>query len=95
MGLGDAILINSSIRWYELISSIIIEENNNNHSKVYLHLNNFVIIQEKEYKESYAIIKEIFKHKGNNENNYIFIIVDWFENTKKEYQLLQYSFYSL
>ncbi len=95
MGLGGAILVNSSIRWYELVSYIIIEEDNNNHSKVYLHLNDFVTIQEEEYKESYAIVKGIFKHKGNDENNYAFVVVDWFENTEKEHQLLQCPFYSL
>src|SRR6266542_2811813 len=95
MGLFVEIFLNSSIRWYELESYIIIEEDNNNHSKVYLHLNDFVTIQEKEYKESYTIVKEIFKHKGNDKNNYAFIIVDWFKNTEKEHQLLQYPFYSL
>ena len=95
MGLGSAILINSSIRWYELVSYIIIEEDNNNHSKVYLHLNDFVTIQKEKYKESYAIVKGIFKHKGNDENNYAFVVVDWFENTKKEHPLLKCPFYSL
>src|SRR6266545_3918400 len=75
MGLGGAILVNSSIRWYELVSYIIIEEDNNNHSKVYLHLNDFVTIQEEEYKESYAIVKGIFKNKGNDENNFDFAAI--------------------
>src|SRR6266540_5563484 len=64
IGLGDAILVNSSIRWYKLVSYIIIEEDNNNHSKVYLHLNDFITIQEEEYKESYTIIKKIFNIKA-------------------------------
>ena len=57
-----------SSRWYELASYITIDENNGNLSKVYLHLNDFVTIQEEEYKESYAIIKGIFRYKGNDEN---------------------------
>ncbi len=64
----------SSIRWYELASYITINENNSNSLKVYLHLNDFITIQEEEYKESYAIIRGIFRHKGNNKNNYTFII---------------------
>jgi tmRNA-binding protein len=56
----NAALINSLIRWYELASYTTIEENNDNHSKVYLHLNDFVTIQEEVYKESYAIVKGIF-----------------------------------
>ena len=37
-------LVNDSIRWYELASYITIKEDNNNFSKVYLHINNFVTI---------------------------------------------------
>ena len=47
----NAALINSSIRWYELASYTTIKENNGNYSKVYLHLNDFVTIQEEVYKE--------------------------------------------
>ena len=91
----NAVLINSSIRWYELASYTTIEENNGNHSKVYLHLNDFVTIQEEVYKESYAIVKGIFRHKGNDKNNYAFVIVDWFENTEQEHSLLKCPFYLL
>jgi len=91
----NAALINSSIRWYELASYTTIEENSGNHSKVYLHLNDFVTIQEEVYKESYAIVKGIFRHKGNDENNYAFVVVDWFENTEQEHSLLKCPFYHL
>jgi hypothetical protein len=91
----NAALINSSIRWYELASYTTIEENNGNHSKVYLHLNDFITIQEEVYKESYAIVKGIFRHKGNDENNYAFVVVDWFENTEQEHSLLKCPFYHL
>ncbi len=91
----NAALINSSIRWYELASYTTIKENNGNHSKVYLHLNDFVTIQEEVYKESYAIVKGIFRHKGNDENNYAFVVVDWFKNTEQEHLLLKCPFYHL
>jgi hypothetical protein len=91
----SAALINSSIRWYELASYITIKENNDILSKVYLHINDFIIIQEEKYKESYAIVKGIFKHKGNDGNNYAFVVVDWFEDTGREYPLLKCPFYSL
>ena len=94
MGFNDA-LIYSSIRWYELISYTIIEEDSGDPLKVYLHINDFVIIQEEKYKESYAIIKGIFQHKGNNKNNYAFIIVDWFENTEKVHSILKCPYYNL
>ena len=66
----------SSIRWYKLASYITIDKNNGNSLKVYLHLNDFITIQKEEYKESYTIIRGIFKHKNNNENNYTFIVID-------------------
>ncbi len=46
-------------KWYEL-ASYTIKEDNGNSLKVYLHLNDFVTIQEEKYKKSYAIVKGIF-----------------------------------
>jgi hypothetical protein len=84
-----------SSRWYELASYITIDENNGNLSKVYLHLNDFVTIQEEEYKESYAIVKGIFRHKGNDENSYAFIVVDWFEDSGQKHSSLKCPLYKL
>ena len=93
MGLNEA-LVNEKVKWYGL-ASYTIKENNDSSSKVYLHLNDFVTIQDDEYEESYAIIRGIIQHKGNDENNYIFVVVDWFENTGQEHLLLKCPFYSL
>jgi hypothetical protein len=97
MGFNEALkyFSKSSIRWYEVASYITIDENNGNLSKVYLHLNDFVTIQEEEYDECYAIVKGIFRHKGNNENNYAFIVVDWFENSEREHSTLKCPIYYL
>ena len=54
-----ATLVNFTLSWYEF-ASYTIEEINDNFSKVYLHLDNFVTIQEEDYKESYAMIRGIF-----------------------------------
>jgi hypothetical protein len=89
-----AALVNFTLSWYEF-ASYTIEETNGNFSKVYLHLDDFVTIQEEDYKESYAMIRGIFRHKGNNGNYYAFVVVDWFENTGREYPLLKCPFYSL
>ena len=72
----NELFLNSLIRQYKLALYTIIKKNNSNFSKVYLYINDFVTIQEKKYKESYVIFKEIFQHKGNNKNNYTFIIID-------------------
>ena len=79
----NASIVNSIIRWYEL-ATYTIEENNGNFLKVYLYLNDFITIQDEEFKESYAIVKGIFRYKGNNKNDYAFIVVDQFENIKKD-----------
>jgi len=57
MGLNEA-LVNEKVKWYGL-ASYTIKENNDSSSKVYLHLNDFVTIQDDEYEESYAIIRGI------------------------------------
>ncbi|CAB4401533.1 unnamed protein product [Rhizophagus irregularis] len=67
------VLINYSISWYKF-ASYMIEEKNGILSKVHLHLDDFITIYE-DYEESYAIIKGIFQHKGNNNKYYAFIII--------------------
>ncbi|CAB4384631.1 unnamed protein product [Rhizophagus irregularis] len=89
-----AALINSSISWYKL-ASYTIEEKNGILSKVHLHLGDFITIYEEDHEESYAIIKGIFQHKGNNNKYYAFIVVDWFEDTMVEHSVLKCSLYRL
>ena len=90
----EAALINSSTSWYKL-ASYTIEEKNSVLSKVHLHLGDFVTIYEEDHEESYAIIKGIFRHKGNNDKYYAFIVVDWFEDTGIEHSLLKCPLYRL
>lgn len=68
-------LVNFSISWYKL-ASYTIEEESGILSKVHLHLGDFITIYEEDHEESYAIIKGIFQHKGNNDKYYAFIVVD-------------------
>jgi hypothetical protein len=90
----EAALVNFSISWYKLVSYMI-EEESGILSKVHLHVGDFITIYEEDHEESYAIIKGIFKHKGNNGNYYAFIVVDWFENTKVEHLVLKCPLYNL
>lgn len=90
----EGALINTSIGWYEL-ASYNIEEKNGTFSKVHLHLNDFVTIHEQDHEESYAVIRGIFQHKGNNKKYYVFVVVDWFENTEREHPLLKCPLYRL
>ncbi|GBC32941.2 hypothetical protein GLOIN_2v1790940 [Rhizophagus irregularis DAOM 181602=DAOM 197198] len=90
----EAALINSSISWYKF-ASYMIEEENGILSKVHLHLDDFITIYEEDHEESYAIIKGIFQHKGNNNKYYAFIVVDWFEDTMVEHSVLKCPLYRL
>ncbi|CAB4407123.1 unnamed protein product [Rhizophagus irregularis] len=90
----EAALINSSISWYKF-ASYMIEEENGILSKVHLHLDDFITIYEEDHEESYAIIKGIFQHKGNNNKYYAFIVVDWFEDIMVEHSVLKCPLYRL
>ncbi|CAB4403326.1 unnamed protein product [Rhizophagus irregularis] len=90
----EAALINSSISWYKF-ASYMIEEENGILSKVHLHLDDFITIYEEDHEESYAIIKGIFQHKGNNNKYYAFIVVDWFEDIMVEHSVLKCPLYHL
>lgn len=87
-------LVYETVVCYES-ASYIIEEKNGTFLKVHLHIDDFVTIQEEEYKESYAIIKGILKHKYNNEKYYAFVVVDWFEYSGQDSSLLKCPIYSL
>ncbi|GBB97191.1 hypothetical protein RclHR1_29360001 [Rhizophagus clarus] len=95
MRLGDAALIYSnSISWYEF-TSYTIEEENSTFAKVTLYLNDFIMINDEDFNKSYTIIRGIFKHKGNNEKYYAFIVIDWFEDNNQEYPVLECPLYYL
>ncbi|CAB4405839.1 unnamed protein product [Rhizophagus irregularis] len=56
----------------------------------------YMIEEENEdHEESYAIIKGIFQHKGNNNKYYAFIVVDWFEDIMVEHSVLKCPLYRL
>ena len=93
IGLGGALLY-STRSWYEF-ASYTIEEFNDTFSKVSLHLNDFITINEEDFDESYAIIRGFFKHKANNEKHYAFVVVDWLEDTNQKHPTLGCPLYLL
>lgn len=76
--------------WYELATYTIKDG-----SKIYLHIGDFTTIQVESYGECYAIIKEIFKYKGNDNKYYAFIVVDWFEDINKIHNVLKCPLYRI
>ncbi|CAI2194639.1 10731_t:CDS:2, partial [Funneliformis geosporum] len=78
-----ASLINKNYNFYENASYILNEEFFE--VKCHLYKNDVVTIQADDHDKGYAIIKAIFKHKGNDGHYYSFIYVDWFEDTNKKH----------
>ncbi|GES74306.1 hypothetical protein GLOIN_2v1790940 [Rhizophagus clarus] len=64
-------LIYSQMGWYELVTYTM-EESDGVFSKVHLHIGDVVTIHEEDSGECYAIIKGIFKYKGNDDKYYAF-----------------------
>ena len=87
-------LVYSQMGWYES-ATYTIEEHTGAFSKIHLHIGDFVTIQVENYDECYAVIKGIFKYKGNNNKYYSFIAIDWFEDTNKIHHLLKCPLYCI
>ncbi|GES72472.1 hypothetical protein GLOIN_2v1790377 [Rhizophagus clarus] len=83
MDIGQkSVLIYSQMGWYEL-ATYTMEESDGVFSKVHLHIGDVVTIHEEDSGECYAIIKGIFKYKGNDDKYYAFITIDWFDNINR------------
>ncbi|POG58448.1 hypothetical protein GLOIN_2v1790377 [Rhizophagus irregularis DAOM 181602=DAOM 197198] len=89
IGLNSA-LVYSQMGWYEL-ATYTIEESDGIFSKVHLHIGDIVTIHKENNGECYAIIKGIFKYKGNNGKYYVFITIDWFDDTNRIHNVLKYK----
>jgi hypothetical protein len=87
-------LVYSQMSWYEL-ATYTIEESDGIFSKIHLHIGDIITIHEEINGECYAIIKGIFKYKGNDDNYYAFITIDWFENTNRIHNVLKCPLYRI
>ncbi|GES75795.1 hypothetical protein GLOIN_2v1790940 [Rhizophagus clarus] len=89
MNIGQkSALIYSQMGWYEL-ATYTMEESDGVFSKVHLHIGDVVTIHEEDSGECYAIIKGIFKYKGNDDKYYAFITIDWFDNINRIHNVLK------
>ncbi|EXX66689.1 hypothetical protein RirG_121420 [Rhizophagus irregularis DAOM 197198w] len=93
IGLNSA-LVYSQMGWYEL-ATYTIEESDGIFSKVHLHIGDIVTIHKENNGECYAIIKGIFKYKGNNGKYYVFITIDWFDDTNRIHNVLKCPLYHI
>ncbi|KAF0510987.1 hypothetical protein F8M41_018366 [Gigaspora margarita] len=72
----------------------LVENSCNIIEKYSLHIGDIITIQEEE-KESYAILRAIFHHKGNNGYFYLFIVINWLEKTNQVHSLLECPIYKI
>ncbi|KAF0461075.1 hypothetical protein F8M41_000504 [Gigaspora margarita] len=86
-------LINTGLSFYEGVTYLV-ENSCNIIEKYLLYVGNIITIQEEE-EESYAILRAIFRHKGNNGYFYPFIVIDWLEKTNQVYSLLECPIYKI
>ncbi|GES94535.1 hypothetical protein GLOIN_2v1487024 [Rhizophagus clarus] len=87
-------LIYSQISWYEL-ATYTMKESDGVFSKVHLHIGDVITIHEEDSSECYAIIKGIFKYKGNDDKYYAFITIDWFDNINRIHNVLKYPLFHI
>src|SRR5438046_9729491 len=66
-----------SISWYKF-ASYTFEELNGTFSKVSLHINDFITINEEDFDEYYAVIRCFFIHLGYIDIYYVFLVVVYF-----------------
>ena len=88
-----ASLVNKSCNFYE--NATYIQNEDYCEVKCYLHKNDVVTIQANDYNNGYAIIKAIFRHKGNDGHYYPFIYVNWFEDIYKKHAKVDCSLFIL
>ncbi|GES95217.1 hypothetical protein GLOIN_2v1790377 [Rhizophagus clarus] len=95
MNIGQkSALIYSQMSWYEL-ATYTMEESDGVFSKVHLHISDVVTIHEEDSGKCYAIIKGIFKYKGNDDKYYAFITIDWFDNINRIHNVLKYPLFRI
>ena len=90
----NSALINTAISFYEGITYLA-EDDHGVFNKCVLHLGDVVIINVNEEGENYAIVRAIFRHKGNNGYFYAFIAIDWFEKTGQTNNMLECPIYKI
>src|SRR5438874_12002463 len=66
----------------------LLDDNGEFYAQIKFYIEDVVIIKEEEDK-SYAMIKEIFTHKYNNDSVYAFVWINWLKNTERTDRLLR------
>ena len=62
---------------------------------MHLRVGDVINVKEEEEENSFALIRAIVRHKANNTNAYIFLVIDWFQAIGGEDKLLNCSYYML
>ena len=89
-----AAVINQGLEFYNYVSYDVLD-NEEVEANVHLRVGDVIDIKEEEEGNSFAIIRAIVRHKANNANMYIFLVIDWFQAIGGEDELLNCSYYML
>ena len=90
----DQALLSTRIHFYNS-ASYIFQEEDGNYQKVEVHVEDVVEVTLVNNESGFANVKAIFKHRGNDQQDYIFIYIAWFEETPRRDELLSCPIYRL
>ena len=80
-------LISTRIYFYDS-ASYTFQEANGDYQEIKVHVGDVVEISLVNNESGFARIKAIIKHHGNDEQDYVFIYVAWFEDISRQDELL-------
>ena len=89
-----AAVINKGLEFYNYVSYDVLDDEKVE-ANVHLRVGDVIDVKEEEEGNSFAIIRAIIRHKANNENMYIFLVIDWFQAINGEDELLKCPYYML
>ena len=87
-------IVNKGLEFYDYVSYVVLDDGEVE-ANVRLHVGDVIDIKEEEEKDAFAMIRAIVRHKANNGNLYVFLVIDWFEAIGGEDELLRCPYYKL
>ena len=90
----DQALLSTHIHFYSS-ASYTFQEENGDYQKIEIHVGDVVEIALMEGECGFAIVKAIFKHHGNDEQDYVFVYIVWFEDISRRDKLTLCPIYHL
>jgi len=87
-------LLSTRIHFYSS-ASYTFQEESDDYQEIKVCVGDVVEIALVDEESGFASVKAIFKHHGNDEQDYVFIYIDWFEDISRQDELLSCPIYRL